>query len=142
MPKPKSKNDGKPTPKKKLESPFGKAELNEFRKLLILRRCVLQGDVDMLQSEALKKGSDAGDLSSLPLHIADQGTDNFEQEITLGLMENESDELQEIEEALQRIKEGRFGMCENCEKPIPKTRLKAIPYARFCVPCKRKTDGD
>ncbi|MBI2932836.1 MAG: TraR/DksA C4-type zinc finger protein [Planctomycetes bacterium] len=117
-------------------------ELRQFRALLLYRRRQLLGDVSMMEDEALKKGSDSGDLSSLPLHIADQGTDSFEQDMTLGLMETESDELREIEEALRRIKDSRFGACENCSKAIPKARLKAIPFARLCVVCKRKEDGE
>lgn len=119
---------------------LSKAELKEFRVLLELRRRLLLGDVSTMESEALKKGSDS-ELSTLPLHMADLGTDNFEQDITLGLMESESDELQEIGEALERIKDGSFGLCENCKKSIPKARLKAIPYTRLCVECKKKEEG-
>lgn len=119
---------------------LSKKELKEFKELLMIRRKVLLGDVTNMESEALKKGQD-GELSTLPLHMADLGTDSFEQDITLGLMETESDELQEIQEALERIKDGSFGLCEGCKKPIPKARLKAIPYTRMCVECKRKEEG-
>ena len=121
---------------------LSKAELNEYKALLIYRKGVLQGDVKGLENEAMKKGTDAaGDLSTLPMHLADLGTDSFEQDISLGLMESESDELQEIEEALDRIKDGTFGLCENCKKKVPKERLKAIPYTRMCVSCKKKEEG-
>lgn len=129
-------------PPPKIVSPLGAAELREFRTVLMQRKRQLAGDVGTMQNEALKKGGDSGDLSSLPLHIADQGTDSFEQEMTLGLMETESGELKEIDEALLRIKENRFGVCESCYKAIPKARLQAIPWARLCVPCKRKEDGE
>jgi DnaK suppressor protein len=119
---------------------LNKKELKEFRDMLLSRRKLLLGDVSTMENEALKKGGD-GELSTLPLHMADQGTDNFEQDITLGLMENESDELQEIQEALERIKDGSFGLCEGCKKSIPKARLKAIPYTRYCVECKRKEEN-
>lgn len=121
---------------------MSKSELAEFKALLLHRKKVLQGDVKTLEDEGCKKGTDAaGDLSTLPMHLADLGTDSFEQDITLGLMENESDELHEIEEALERIKDGSFGLCESCKKKIPKERLKAIPYARLCVNCKKKEEG-
>ena len=121
---------------------LSKSELNEFKVLLLHRKGVLQGDVKTLEDEACKKGSDAaGDLSTLPMHLADLGTDSHEQDISLGLMENESDEIQEIQEAFERIKDGSFGLCENCRKKIPKERLRAIPYTRFCVPCKKKEEG-
>jgi RNA polymerase-binding protein DksA len=121
---------------------LSKAEIAEFKALLLNRKRILQGDVKGLENEAMKKGSDAaGDLSTLPMHLADMGTDSFEQEMSLGLMENESDELEEIQEAFERIQDGSFGLCENCKKKIPKERLKAIPYTRLCVNCKKKEEG-
>jgi DnaK suppressor protein len=126
----------------KISSPFGAADLKEFKTLLLNRKRQLEGDVTHMKDEALKKGVDSGDLSSLPMHIADQGTDSFEQEMTLGFMETEGEELKEIDEALLRIKDDRYGVCESCFKSIPKARLEAIPYARLCVPCKRKEDGE
>jgi DnaK suppressor protein len=120
---------------------FSKTELAEFRELLQVRKRVLQGDVKGLESEAMKKGADGGDLSTLPMHLADLGTDSFEQDMSLGLMESESDELQQIEEAFERIADGTFGLCDTCKKKIPKERLKAIPYARLCVSCKMKEEG-
>ena len=121
---------------------LSKAELKEFKALLLTRKATLQGDVKTLEDEACKKGTDAaGDLSTLPQHLADLGTDSHEQDISLGLMENETDELHEIQEAFERIKDGSFGLCETCRKKVPKERLKAIPYARLCVSCKKKEEG-
>ena len=100
-----------------------------------------KGDVKSLENEAMKRGSDVGDLSTLPMHLADLGTDSFEQEMSLGLMESESDELKHINEAFERISDGSFGLCENCKKKIPRERLKAIPYTRLCVNCKMKEEG-
>lgn len=125
-----------------LKGGLSKSELKEFQTLLLHRKAVLQGDVKTLEDEACKKGTDAaGDLSTLPMHLADLGTDSHEQDISLGLMENETDELHQIQEAFERIKDGSFGMCESCHKKIPKERLKAIPYARLCVACKKKEEG-
>lgn len=139
---PKNNKPAKPAPEAPAKSGLSKSELNEFKALLIHRKKVLLGDVKGLENEAMKKGTDAaGDLSTLPMHLADLGTDSFEQDISLGLMENESDEIHEIEEALERIKDGSFGLCESCKKKIPKERLKAIPYARLCVNCKKKEEG-
>jgi len=121
---------------------LSRRELAEFKAILNRRRRVLMGDVKGLEGEAMKKGSDAaGDLSTLPMHLADLGTDSFEQDVSLGLMENESDEIHEIEEALERIREGIFGLCEGCRKKIPKERLRAIPYTRLCVNCKKREEG-
>src|SRR5262245_53778714 len=144
--KPAAPKDGKKTdPKEKKEemppSPFSAAELREFRALLAAAKRRLTGDVSKLEDVGFKKQQDGGDLSSMPFHMADQGTDSFEQDITLGLMETETDELHEIDEALQRIKDGIYGSCEICHKPVPKLRLKAIPHARLCVACKAKEEG-
>lgn len=142
--KPQKSKASKPAsePAAPVKGGFAKAELAEFKELLLRRKKILQCDVKGLEDEAMKKGTDAaGDLSTLPMHLADLGTDSFEQDISLGLMESESEELQEIEEALDRIKDGSFGLCESCKKKIPKDRLKAIPYTRLCVNCKKKEEG-
>ena len=136
--------DAAPAPVKivPVKGGLSKSELKEFKTLLLHRKAVLQGDVKTLEDEACKKGTDAaGDLSTLPMHLADLGTDSHEQDISLGLMENETDELHEIQEAFERIKDGSFGLCETCRKKIPKERLKAIPYTRLCVNCMKKEEG-
>jgi DnaK suppressor protein len=114
-----------------------KAELNEYRARLMEIRARLRGDVDQMANSALKKtrSESNGDLSSMPIHMADIGSDNFEQEFTLSLMENEEDTLDAIEGALERIANGTFGNCEECGVKIPKARLNAIPYAPLCVKC-------
>jgi RNA polymerase-binding transcription factor DksA len=96
--------------------------------------------VSHLADEALRgRGGEAsGGLSNTPIHMADLGTDNFEQEFTLGLLENEERSLQEISAALDRIEQGTFGQCEECHRPIPKERLDAIPFTRHCVDCARR----
>ena len=88
-----------------------------------------------MADSALKKSrSEAnGDLSSMPIHMADIGSDNFEQEFTLSLMENDGGTLAQIEASLERIEEGTYGQCEECGVKIPKSRLNAIPYATLCV---------
>ena len=114
-------------------------ERKEFRAMLVGRRALLSGDVNHMQDEAMNESvaQASGDLSTVPYHMADVGTDNFEHEFTLGLIENEEDELREIDEALARLDKGTYGTCESCEKHIPKSRLKIIPYARLCIECKR-----
>jgi DnaK suppressor protein len=97
----------------------------------------LRGEVTQLADAALKKNrpDGAADSSSMPIHMADLGSDNFEQEFTLSLMENEEDTLMAIESALERIEDGTYGQCEECGVKIPKARLNAIPYAPLCVKC-------
>lgn len=115
-----------------------KEALERFRKLLMLKRDLMTGDVTTLQREALKKNrKDAsGDLSNMPIHMADLGSDNYEQEFALDLIQNEELTLREIEKALQRIDEGTYGVCDACTRKIPMARLKAKPHAKYCIECK------
>ena len=117
-----------------------KPELENFRKLLEGLRRRLTGDVSHLADEALRArgGEASGSLSNAPLHMADLGTDNFEQEFTLSLLENQEQMLEEIVAALDRMDKGTFGKCEECGATIPKGRLQALPYTRHCVECARK----
>ena len=91
---------------------FSKTELEQFRKMLRERRAVLSGFVNRMQDEALNKSRDdsGGDFN----HMADMGTDNYDQEFTLGLIENEEDEVRAIDLALKKIVDGTFGLCESC----------------------------
>lgn len=119
-----------------------KAELEQFKAVLQALRARLRGDVDQLSDEALRRNRQeaSGDLSNMPIHMADIGSDNFEQDFTISLMESGQDALGQIEAALERIREGTFGKCEECGAAIPKQRLKAIPYTPHCVECARKLE--
>lgn len=113
-----------------------KEEMKVYRERLLALRSRLRGDVNQLADAALKKnGSDGGNLSSMPIHMADIGSDNFEQEFSLTLMQTEESTLDAIELALERIEDGKYGICEECEVKIPKARLNAIPYTTVCVKC-------
>ena len=118
------------------------AEIDQFRNVLLLKRDLLLGNVGALEDQALKRSrqESSGDLSNMPIHMADIGSDNFEQEFTLGLIENEEEMLREIDEALGRIEEGTYGKCGSCGKAIRKTRLKALPHASNCIECQRKVE--
>src|SRR6516162_1883319 len=111
--------------------------LETYRQKLVALLARLTGDVSHLSGEALHGtgGEGSGGLSNVPLHPADLGTDNFEQEFTFGLLQNQEEALSEISEALERINKGKFGLCEECGAVIPRTRLDALPYARHCVAC-------
>jgi DnaK suppressor protein len=114
-----------------------KAEMRVYKERLILLRARLRGDVNAMANAALNKtrSEASGDLSSMPIHMADVGSDNFEQEFTLSLMENDEETLDSIEAALERIEDGVYGSCIECGGRIPKTRLNAIPYTPHCVKC-------
>src|SRR5712692_6723107 len=119
-----------------------KTEVEQYRENLLALRERHNGDVSHLADEALRRtgGGAAGNLSNMPIHMADLGTDNFEQEFTLSLLQNEEQLLVEIAAALERIKQDTFGQCEECHEEIPKARLQALPYARYCVDCARKLE--
>ena len=110
-------------------------QIEHFREMLLLKRAEILGDVEFMEEEALKKSriEAGGDLSSMPIHMADMGTDNFEQEFTLGLMDSERKLVNEITAAIWRIEEGVYGICEGTNTPISKPRLEANPWARYCI---------
>ena len=120
-----------------------KPDMKVYKERLLELRARLRGDVSAMADAALKKTrSEAnGDLSSMPIHMADIGSDNFEQEFTLSLMENDEGTLNMIEAALERIEEAVYGRCQECGGIVPKTRLNAIPYTPFCVKCAAKIQG-
>ncbi len=109
------------------------ADIEKFRQLLLAKRSEILGNVTVMEDETFKK--ERSELSSMPFHMADAGSDNFEQEFALDLMDSEKKLLVEINEALRRIEEGAYGVCEGKGENIPKARLNAIPWARYCVTC-------
>jgi RNA polymerase-binding transcription factor DksA len=117
-----------------------KSEMKVYKERLLQLRSRLRGDVSAMAENALRRnrGENSTELSSMPLHMADVGTDNFEQEFTLSLMANEEGRLHLIEAALERIEDGGYGSCDECGAAIPKLRLNAIPYTPFCVKCAEK----
>jgi RNA polymerase-binding transcription factor DksA len=125
-----------------MESLMKAAELNKFKVALLERKRILAGQLSDMEAKALKKGqrANSGDLSNVPFHMADIGSDNFEQEFNLGIIESEGDELRAIDDALQRIEDGTYGLCESCQKKIRKVRLNAIPHARCCIECQREQE--
>ena len=125
-----------------LPSMLKKNELQEFRALLIILQSRLRGDVQHLADGALNRADGDNDSKS-PTHIAELGTDNYEQDFSLRFVENEQEILDQITLALKKIDSGLYGLCEKCleqGKPpakslIIKERLKAIPYVRVCIHC-------
>jgi RNA polymerase-binding protein DksA len=110
-------------------------EVKHFKQVLLEKRREIVGDVNNIEGEALRQQrlAASGDLSSMPIHMADLGTDNYEQEFALGLMDTERKMLREIDDALGRIEKGTYGICEGTGKPISKGRLEAKPWARYGV---------
>ena len=113
------------------------ADLEYFRGLLLEKRRELLGDMGSMESHAFN--SDGGHSSS-PIHMADVGSDNFEQEFTLGLLESERQTLREIHEAIERVDNGTFGICVATGKPIGRARLEAKPWAKYCIEYARQLE--
>ena len=113
------------------------AELETYKSRLIALRDRIRGDVSTMADGALSQSRSeaAGDLSVMPLHMADIGTDNFEKEQSLSFIQSDHATLKLIEEALVRIKDGTYGICEDCGAVIPKVRLNVLPYTASCVHC-------
>ncbi|MCC7192584.1 MAG: TraR/DksA family transcriptional regulator [Phycisphaeraceae bacterium] len=119
---------------RKVKTGLTKKDLEHYRELLMQKRAEILGDVASLETDARNNG---GNLSNMPLHMADIGSDNYEQEFTLGLVESERKLLQEINEALLRIKAGTYGVCVEMGVPIAKARLDAKPWAKHCIEAAR-----
>lgn len=107
-------------------------ELEVFRQQLLEKRRELVGDLSSMEREALRSATGTN-LSSLPMHMAEMGTDNYEQEFTLDLVEKDRQLLREINEALAKIIRGDYGICEGTGKPIAKARLEAQPWAKHSI---------
>jgi DnaK suppressor protein len=113
-----------------------KLEMLAYREKLHLIRARLRGDVTAMAEVALRKsGMEGSDSAGMPIHMAELGSDNFEQEFTLSLLETEEDTLALIETALERIDAGNYGRCSQCDGAIAKARLNAIPYTPVCIKC-------
>ena len=125
----------------KAVSKFNKKELAEFKKLIMARRNEIVddlGDRDETMKTSQKEAS--GDISGYTYHMADVATDNYDREFSLGIASNERQALYELDDALKRIEDGSYGLCEDCKAPISKTRLKAVPFTRHCLPCQEKRE--
>jgi DnaK suppressor protein len=113
-----------------------KTEMIAFKEKLHVIRARLRGDVTAMAEVALRKsGIEGSDSNAMPIHMAELGSDNFEQEFTLGLMEADEGTLNSIDLALERIQDGSYGKCIQCEGAISKARLNAIPYTPVCIKC-------
>lgn len=116
------------------EAKVPKDLLKQYKALVALRERVLDG-LALHSQDTLKRSSkeDSGDLSGYGQHMADAGTDTFDRDFALSLLSSEQDALFEIEEAIQRIINGTYGICEITGVAIGKERLKAVPFTRYSL---------
>ena len=121
-----------------IKTRLGAKELTEYKKILLEARAELIARVTGLEDEALR--SSGGNLSNMPLHMADIGTDTFDQDLAIGMAETERELLREIDEALERIPAKTYGVCQLTGKPIPKARLDAKPWAKYTIEAARQLE--
>jgi DnaK suppressor protein len=123
---------------------LSKSQLQQYRLQLRALGQRMKADVSGLADETMRTagGEASGSLSNAPLHLADLGTDQFNLETNMTLLENESQMMEEVADALTRIDQGNFGCCEACGQAIPAERLHFLPYARFCIACARKVEEE
>jgi RNA polymerase-binding protein DksA len=125
-----------------VQSKLTKKELRDFKKLILKRKNEILESIYHISEDTLKKSQKdaSGDISGYTYHMADVATDTYDREFSLGIASNERQFIYELDDAFKKIEDGTFGICEGCKIPITKTRLKAVPYARFCLKCQEKKE--
>jgi len=117
---------------------LSRQQLKHFRQLLIIERAKFAGEIKSIAEETSKSPREAsGDLSAYTVHMADMAADAYEREVSMNIVSSEQEVLYQIDDALKRMDEGAYGVCQQCEKPITMSRLKAVPYASLCIQCQR-----
>ncbi|MBI3319440.1 MAG: TraR/DksA C4-type zinc finger protein [Candidatus Omnitrophica bacterium] len=115
-----------------------KLQLKEFKRRLLEERTKFAGEIKAIVREASKNPREAsGDLSAYTVHLADMSADTYERELVMDLASSEQEVLYQIDEALKRLEEGAYGVCQQCSRPISLSRLKAVPYTSLCIGCQR-----
>lgn len=120
-----------------------KAELKKYKELLLKERRTIGGDLSYIEQNTLKKSAreSSGDLSGYSYHMADQASDDYERDFSLGRATSEQKSLFAIDEALKRVEDGIYGNCLQCNKPISKKRLAALPHSELCIECQKANEG-
>ena len=122
---------------------MNRRDREKYYKLLLKGRDSLTGQVRRIEASLNKSRKDsAGDLSGYSHHIADAGTDTSSEEVETNIVSSQTDTLREIDDALARLDEGRYGLCELCNELIDPKRLTAIPHARLCIKCQAQSERD
>jgi RNA polymerase-binding protein DksA len=118
-------------------------ERKKYKALLLVERKTIGGDLSYITQNTLKRSQrDAsGDLSGYAYHMADQATDDYDRDFSLGRATAEQKLLYTIDEALKRIEDGTYGLCLQCGKSISKRRLAALPHGELCIECQKANEG-
>ncbi len=125
-----------------MKKKLSKKELKDFKKIILKKKEEVLEDFKHITDDTLKKSQKeaSGDISGYTYHMADVATDNYDREFSLGLASNERKALYELDDALKRIEDETFGLCDDCKGAISKIRLKAVPSARLCIKCQEKRE--
>lgn len=127
--KPKAKRSVARTSKMKIG--IKKSELTAIRKTLVEKRESIL--------ETMRKNQDLGASQGVG-DEADQAGQSQEKELLFELSDNERTTLDQIEGALRKMDKGTYGLCESCQKPIQRLRIKAVPFARYCIVCQNSAE--
>ena len=120
---------------------FNKEQIKQFRQLLITERVKLADEIKSIAHDVSTSPRDAsGDLSAYTVHMADMAADTYERELSMNIVSTEQELLYQIDDALKRLDDGSFGLCQQCNQPITMSRLKAVPYASLCISCQRSKE--
>ena len=125
-----------------MKKKFNRKELEYFKKLILKIKEKILDEIKHISEDTLKKSQKdaAGDISGYTYHMADVASDTYDREFSLGLASNERQSLYELDDALKKMEEGTFGICEECKSLITKTRLNVVPFTRLCVKCQEKKE--
>ena len=123
---------------------MNQADLDTYRQKLFALGRRMNSDLSAVAGEALRTtgGEASGSLSNAPVHPADLGTDNYEQETAVSLLANESQLLEQVSAALARIDQGTFGCCRECGQDVEPERLNALPYTPYCMACAARVEAE
>ena len=125
-----------------MKKKFSKSDLKDFKKIVLKKKEEILNDLKHISDDTLRKSQKeaSGDISGYTYHMADVATDNYDREFSLGLASGERKSIYELDDALKRIEEGTFGICDDCKSAITKIRLRAVPSARLCIKCQQKRE--
>ncbi len=121
-----------------VRSPLSAKELREFRDRLMKYRASILQDLGAMEREALQ--STSGDVSHMPMHMADVGSDAYDQDLKLGMAASERQRIRDIDDALNRIKDKTYGVCAQTLEVIPMARLRAKPWAKYTKEAAERLD--
>lgn len=123
---------------------MNKRDMQKFETRLIEERKRCLKELGHLENEELmiNQKEASGDLSSYSFHMADQGSDTMEREKNVFLVSSKGNDLYEIDQALLRIKDAKYGNCLQCGKEIERERLEAMPHARLCIKCRQEEEKE